>query len=123
MESAIRFPAKGFDARKSSSRLRSSGQFRRTHSILFSPEGARLMFLIMLGLLLIVRALHVYWHLLGSVTRDDATPHSADGDMTGLYMLVRFYKQHGWPALMGTLGNVVLAGLVFLGSLLSAPAV
>jgi len=86
------------------------------------PESAIIAGMVV-GLLLIVRALHVYWQLLGSVDRDSQPVNGIEGDMTGLYMLVRFYKQHGWPALMGTLGNVVVAGLIFLISLLSAPAV
>lgn len=70
------------------------------------------------GLLLIVRALYVYWYLIDGQIKQDAES-SMDSDITGLYILVRFYKRHGWPALMGTLGNVILASLVFIGSLMS----
>jgi hypothetical protein len=42
-----------------------------------------------------------------------------DSDITGLYVLVRFYKRHGGSALMATLGNITLAALVFIGSIMS----
>ena len=48
MERAIRMPSKGLSLEKSSSRLRSSGQFFRTQSILCAPDGARLISLIAL---------------------------------------------------------------------------
>jgi hypothetical protein len=70
------------------------------------------------GLLLIVRALYVYWALVDGEIRWDAE-HSMDSDITGLYVLVRFYKRHGGSALMATLGNITLAALVFIGSIMS----
>ena len=48
MDSAMRLPAKGLSLEKSASRLLRSGQLRRTHSILFSPDGARFQSLMML---------------------------------------------------------------------------
>ncbi len=69
--------------------------------------------------LLAVRALYVYWYLIDDVIRNDAE-NSMAGDITGLYVLIRFYKRHGWPALLGTLGNITLAGLIFIGSVMSA---
>jgi hypothetical protein len=70
-----------------------------------------------IGLLLIVRALYVYWHLIDGEIKQDAE-NSIDSDITGLYVLVRFYKRHGWSALSGTLGNITLAALVFIGSIM-----
>lgn len=74
------------------------------------------------ALLLIVRALYVYWLLIDAVIKED-TKKGMDADLTGLYMLVRFYKRHGWPAMIGTLGNVTLASLIFIGSVMSLQAV
>ena len=71
------------------------------------------------GMLLVVRALYVYWYLIDDVIRNDAEKSMA-GDITGLYVLVRFYKRHGWPAMLGTLGNIILASLIFIGSVMSA---
>jgi hypothetical protein len=71
-----------------------------------------------IGLLLIARALYVYWYLIDGEIKQDAE-NSMDSDITGLYVLVRFYQRHGWSALLGTLGNITLSGLVFIGSVMS----
>lgn len=60
------------------------------------------------GTLLIVRALYVYWYLIDGVIKGDPVK-IMDSDVTGLYVLVRFYKRHGWVALIGILGNLVLS--------------
>lgn len=70
------------------------------------------------ALLLIVRALYVYWYLIDGAIKNDEEK-SMESDITGLYVLVRFYRRHGWSALMGTIGNATLASLVFIGGLAS----
>ena len=76
----------------------------------------------LVGTVLLARAFYVYWRLLGDTASEDADSTMVS-DITGLYVLVRFYRRRGWSAVMGTLGNVGMAGLVFIGSLMSVAPV
>ena len=89
---------------------------RETHPEAVAATG------MLIGTILLTRAFYVYWRLLGDTVNEESDSTMVS-DITGLYVLVNFYRKRGWSAVMGTLGNVGMAGLVFIGSLMSGAPV